>query len=108
MIGSPLPTSSAEKAIFKVSCSSITGILEIGNIDNEIMVYPNPTNDELFIETNFNYNLIEVYTAQGRLMQSNISSIKKIDVSDLNNGLYIIMLTDKNGNRQVQRFVKTN
>jgi hypothetical protein len=49
-----------------------------------------------------------VYTAQGRLMQSNISSIKKIDVSDLNNGLYIIMLTDKNGNRQVQRFVKTN
>lgn len=60
----------------------------------EMKIYPNPTTGYLFIESNTNNNLIEVFNTNGQIVKTlnTKEENSKIDVSDLKSGTYIISL----------------
>lgn len=77
---------------------------------NELLVYPNPTNDNLFLNTNAdrlsNLN-VKIYNLYGQVVESTmLSSIdESIDVSNLTNGVYFIQLT-LNEKTYTAKFIK--
>ncbi|MBC7641439.1 MAG: T9SS type A sorting domain-containing protein [Flavobacterium sp.] len=68
-------------------------------------IYPNPTNSILNITTLEKINTINIVDILGR--KTNITNFEnnKIDVSNLQNGVYFLEIGSKNGS-QVQKFIK--
>jgi len=58
-----------------------------------VTIYPNPTDNYLFIEGNKNPISISIYNLLGAEVISK-SNTDKIDVSELSNGVYIIRISD--------------
>ncbi len=61
-------------------------------VDNtlELIIYPNPANDVLFITSFYSKNeMVKIYNTTGQLIY-NESFTNKIDLSKLNAGLYFI------------------
>jgi hypothetical protein len=70
----------------------------------EIILYPNPTNDILRLQTQLQIENVKVYSVQGNLMK-NIIGKTKINVSDLSQGIYFLEVNTKEG-RSMFRFAK--
>ncbi|MFH2143867.1 MAG: T9SS type A sorting domain-containing protein [Bacteroidota bacterium] len=92
-------------------------ISSIENVNSQsgFSIYPNPVKENLNILLD-NYNsdicIIEIYNSVGQLvlnqnaiMSENRNSIR-INVNNLNSGIYIINVTDANNNRLTQKFMK--
>ena len=75
-VGNPYPNSTIENQ----------GTME------RIHLYPNPTNDFLIIDENFNGKdyLIEIYNEMGELVQRTKTNLQKIEISDLAPGKYFL------------------
>ena len=73
--------------------------LELG-----VFIYPNPTNDYLFIEGNKNPIAVSIYNLLGAEVIAN-SNTDKINVSKLSKGIYIIRISD-GVNQTIKRFKK--
>ena len=89
--------------------SDITGINELTDNCN-VLIYPNPANDYLMINTTINENLkIEIYTIRGQNVLSaectNNASQMRIDISQLPAGIYFIRIAN-NQNNITKKFVK--
>ena len=69
--------------------NAITGIIEYG--DNEIIVFPNPTNDIVNIASNLQVNAV-LYNAIGQSVLE-IPNVKQIDMSGFESGIYNLILT---------------
>ena len=68
--------------------------------ENVVKIFPNPTNDFLNIETlnNVKISSIEIFNMQGKLVLSEriTNDQNKVDVRDLNVGVYIVRIyTDR-------------
>lgn len=78
-------------------------------IQEDITVYPNPTSERLVINSNTNtLHSIEIYSTQGLLMDKpnpNRKGISTIDVSTLQNGMYLIKVETDNS-YFIKRIVK--
>ena len=82
---------SGTTTIFKIEDNTI-GLEE--NNDVNITVYPNPVVNTLNIEGNFQFGSTYTLTdVNGKVIQSNILNTNTIDVSLLNNGVYILSIT---------------
>ena len=82
--------------------------ITIGIDENELLsfsVYPNPTSDILTIQSGTTFTRIEIYNQAGQLIISK-SNLDKIDVSELNQGLYFIKVIDEEGNFGISKIVK--
>ena len=55
---------------------------------HEIMVYPNPTSDYIFIE-NIEPQSVTIYSLDGKLIKT-VENTNVIDIRDLNEGIYLI------------------
>lgn len=79
-----------------------TSIDEDKNSANKIQLYPNPagSNSTIFIESENTAKEMELYDASGRLLAEWKNPKTTIDLSaiDLNKGLYLLSILDKNGN----------
>lgn len=77
------------------------------NNNSELHIYPNPTKDQLFIESELNIEEIIIYDVYGRKCQqaNETTSQQVLDVADLNTGIYFIKVVTDN-NEIVKRFVK--
>lgn len=73
---------------------------------NQINVYPNPVKNTLFITKVKDGAKYNVYSAIGQLIQSGIVIGNKIDVSKLINGVFVIDITDTNGQAVQKKFIK--
>jgi len=81
---------------------------------SRLNIYPNPVSNTLYIETeNEHITSVEIWNITGQLLK-NIAipigenrNIYTIDVSDLNNGVYVLKLTN-NLESKMLRFVKNN
>ncbi len=71
-------------------------------------IYPNPVNDRLHIETEYEIKEIAIYDIYGRQQVAKSPSRQDnltIDVADLNSGIYFIQIKTEKGNI-VKRFIK--
>ncbi len=86
-------------SVYPTSAEAIT--------DEQILIYPSPANNDLFVSGIQVNSLISVYDITGRqvLSVSATSSAEKIDVSPLQTGIYIIKVSNRN-TQKVSRFIK--
>ena len=70
----------------------------------DVSIYPNPTDNYLFIEGNKNPISISIYNLLGAEVIAK-SNTDKIDVSELSNGVYIIKISDGIGQTD-RKFIK--
>ena len=70
----------------------------ISTLDSNIGVdvFPNPSEGIFNVQTNFNYNRIEVLDLLGRKVLSNNTQINQLNLSGFSKGTYILQLTDIN------------
>jgi len=66
-------------------------------------IYPNPTQDVLFIDTQQSIETIKIYNVQGQLVKG--VSYNNVDVSQLTTGLYFIQVT-LDGKTITKKFIK--
>lgn len=60
-------------------------------------LYPNPTSDILNIETQQKISKIEIFDMSGKLLKTENGKDKKVSVSQLTKGMYLIKLYTENG-----------
>lgn len=73
----------------------------------KISVYPNPVSSQLFLK---NLNIqnalsIKVVNIMGAEVYASTTNFKSLDVSHLNEGIYYLIIKNKNGNQEIQRFI---
>ncbi len=82
-----------EAAIYSEDCS-----LSIDdNLQPQVMVYPNPTKDYLYIESSNTINSIKVFDVLGKLVFQENNQVNQIDISSLDNGLFFIKIETDQG-----------
>ncbi len=90
-------------------CTVIIGDVAVEEITPSFNVYPNPVENNLYIETELNVKEVSIYDIYGR--QTTVYSLQStdfvnaIDVADLGTGIYFVSIKTDKGNI-VRRFVK--
>lgn len=86
--------------------------ISIENIENQsLKIYPNPFVNYIEIEGIIGNSEINIYDENGRLIQkfNSITTPSKLDLNELNNGLYFLETTNKlNNTKQTKILVKSN
>ena len=73
-------------------------------VGEQLLMFPNPVNTNLFVKTNIDYASIEVLDAKGQtVIFMNGLFEESIDVSHFDDGLYYLRLIVKGGKRSVVR-----
>lgn len=91
------------------SVGSSLGVAEISH-DPKIIISPNPFQDKLVVTTNELMERIEVFSAIGQKAAVEIHLIdgqEIIDLSNLKDGIYFIVLTDSKGRSYPKRIIKS-
>lgn len=70
----------------------------------EFNMYPNPVNDYLTIDSDFEIQKVEIYTINGQLVLS--SNEKDVSVSSLFSGIYLVKIVNENGEFAIQKLIK--
>ncbi len=88
-------------------CESV-GINEISNANNQLIIYPNPTNSSLTIASHQTLASITVYDMVGKEMLHVVihKNIANINIAAYANGLYFMKAVDENGEVFTQKMVK--
>ncbi|PHS67173.1 MAG: hypothetical protein COB12_04565 [Flavobacterium sp.] len=78
------------------------------NTITNLIVYPNPVNEKLNIQSQSPIIKIEVYNLLGQLLISkyNQTAIKSINTTSLNTGVYFIKATDQDNNYSIKQILK--
>lgn len=85
---------------------STLGTPELGGNENNIVVFPNPTNGIINIKLNNGNDItnIVLYNMTGqKLLESNQNNI---DISNLSNGVYLLKVTDSNNSLETKQIIK--
>ncbi len=63
--------------------------------NNAVKIYPNPSTENIYVNYEDNFSFINIVNLQGKtILQSNQ---KSIDISGLENGIYIVQIATENG-----------
>ena len=71
----------------------------------DINLYPNPTTDFLYITTNKPTDIISIYSAKGKLIQTIEGNTTQIDISTYPSGVYLIKVRSGNVSK-TQKIIK--
>lgn len=82
-----------------------TGLNNLNN-KNNLRIYPNPVKDILNIETLTEINSIRVFNTIGKEFEVNETNKNILNVSNLENGVYLIESIDIFGNSTILKFIK--
>jgi surface protein len=86
----------------------VWGTCPTASIDDQnqlnISIYPNPTNDKLFIQGLYSSSRVSIYNVLGKLVLSQTIS-KEIDVKQLSKGIYILKIIDEQ-KETTRKFIK--
>jgi Secretion system C-terminal sorting domain len=78
-----------------------TGVFEIANKTNNISIYPNPTSNELRIETNSNQKyFVQLFDINGKVVTEEISftQIITLVLTNQREGIYFLIVKDEKNN----------
>ncbi len=79
----------------------------IDEYSKPVLFYPNPIVNTLYISSNKEANNLQLYSINGYLIYDlNFSRKHEVDFSDLPSGIYIIKVTQKNGETIIQQVNK--
>lgn len=86
-----------------ITVAAGTGIQEVAN--NSTVVYPNPANNVINVNSTSNINGVEIYTIAGQKVADYTANGTQtaISVSNLSNGMYLMKINTENGT-SVQKF----
>lgn len=77
------------------------------NFEKDIFkVFPNPTSDKIFLNSNLETNSISIFNPKGQKVYESYEFINEIDISNFSNGLYFLKLSLKNGTEITKKIVK--
>jgi len=84
---------------------TITDAIADNELSDQIKVYPNPAVSYIFVE-GYEGAELQILDMSGRVFKTvtNITANQKIDLSNLNAGLYVVMLS-KEGEKAVKKFI---
>jgi len=92
------------------NCTSQIASNESPNIEktNFINIYPNPTNNLLFIRSDKAIKSVSLYDISGKqvLNKQINNSFGQLDITRLKNGVYILHLLDENQNSSIKQVIK--
>jgi hypothetical protein len=90
-------------------CDTITYVTDFkNNQDTDLILYPNPANNYLYVNLLTDYLIVEIYDFSGRLVYRNNdhnTSILMIDVSSYPSGSYVVRVIRKNGISNAKQFL---
>lgn len=95
------------QAVTTVSVSDCTGISENTN-ELSITIYPNPTNNYLHIDTKLKYDEILLTNVIGKIIRKYNGSQRDINVSDLQDGIYFITISNNKNTIITKKIVKSD
>ena len=78
----------------QVTVDLMTGVVVVK--ENELSMYPNPAKNNLYLNSTSPNVRVAIYDIKGRLVVESIIKDNKIDVSNLEGGVYLIKVYDKN------------
>ena len=96
------PVDTAKYVIIIINC--FPGGLQENTLENNALIKTNPVS-ELLVLNDIPYDLLEIYEPSGRIVLRFSSEKNTLDVSQLQPGNYLLV-HEKNGMRQFQRFQK--
>jgi hypothetical protein len=79
----------------------------VENMDLTWLIYPNPSDKTLMIDSEIQLESINIYDNLGRVVLHNILNDRKlvIETSSLPNGLYIVFAAFENGKQSIKKLV---
>ncbi len=77
------------------SLSNTLGVNEVVINEKNILVYPNPTSDFIYLKTSLLIEKIELYDALGKSVLKT-KNINKIPVNNLSKGVYLLKIYSEN------------
>ncbi len=94
-----------------ISVNYVTGITENDSQKPELLVWPNPANDFVFVSVGENkMKTVEVMDVTGKILSEEkinaTDGIFKIDFSNFVSGIYLIRVVDENGNARSEKVIK--
>ena len=91
------------KAVTASAAGATLTIEDLSPAESSIYVYPNPTANRIYIQAD-NIIKAELFDLMGRKVKATHQN--QIDVSDMNNGSFILQVTTKNNNTQSFKIIK--
>jgi len=88
------------------TCSTPLSVNDITNTSNQFSFYPNPTTNEIRLVNYENLDKLYIYDLTGKPVFYSNSITQKVEVQNLNSGVYFIKVIDKKGNQQTKRMLK--
>lgn len=82
-----------------------TGVKHL-NPSNNLSVYPNPAENNLYITSKTDLRKVELYKVVGKQVKEYGDVLQSINVSDLKSGVYMIKTTEVNGKTTTSKFIK--
>lgn len=83
----------------------VTNTTSLNLANAKAILYPNPTNESIFIKSDQLIVSIEIIDLSGKLIQTNFNN-DSMDCSTLNSGMYFCKITFDNDTQQVLKFIK--
>ncbi|GAK90864.1 hypothetical protein JCM19297_163 [Nonlabens ulvanivorans] len=71
-----------------------------------VSLYPNPVQDVLLIDSNIELTKAVIYDLNGKILQESTINNNELPVAHFSKGIYFIELSNENGDKVVERFVK--
>lgn len=71
-----------------------------------LRLYPNPVGSELWIDASFGIVSIEVFDLSGNKVMHEMGNTKSLQVSNLDAGAYIAVVSKEGGERHIAKFIK--
>jgi hypothetical protein len=87
---------------FELTVDKILGLEDIATANFKL--YPNPTTSQITIEGNFEVGSVEVFNLLGQRVMTSTSEI--LNVGSLVPAIYLVTITDTEGNKATKRFIK--
>ena len=72
---------------------------EPSDVNNTLIIYPNPNDGTFTVTNNFETGILEIYNPIGQLIYTKklVTNNTSIDLSNFKNGIYIVKLNDEQG-----------
>ncbi|MDZ4844577.1 MAG: T9SS type A sorting domain-containing protein [Chitinophagales bacterium] len=75
-------------------------------LSGEAFIYPNPSENVLYLKTTYLTQRIEIYDMQGKMVKSIPGAVEQIKINELNQGMYLLRIFSGKHAPQALRFIK--